>query len=125
VHHLLGNIVSPFHDQLPGDLQLSWQYSPTTTTETVVNALTIVTVDLINEITVIAGPILTMTIGIDVIIAAMTGATTTVVMTPTTGVTTTEVIVVMIATTTNATTDEMTDVMINSPFLCFHITLLQ
>jgi hypothetical protein len=51
------------------------------TTGTVVNASTIVTVDLIDEITVIAGPILATTIGIDVIIAAtiaaMTGATTT------------------------------------------------
>jgi hypothetical protein len=28
VHHILGNTVSPFHDQLPGDLQSSWQYSP-------------------------------------------------------------------------------------------------
>jgi hypothetical protein len=28
VHHLLRNSVSPLHDQLPGDLQSSWQYSP-------------------------------------------------------------------------------------------------
>jgi hypothetical protein len=85
-------------------------------TGTVVNASIIITVDLIDEITVIAGRILAITIGIDVIIAATTavrtGATTNVVMTATTGVTTTEVIVVMIATTTSAMTDEMTDVMI-------------
>jgi hypothetical protein len=36
----------------------------------VVNASTIVTVDLIDEITVTVGPILATTIGIDVIIAA-------------------------------------------------------
>jgi hypothetical protein len=28
VHHLLGNIVSTFHDQLSGDLQSSWKHSP-------------------------------------------------------------------------------------------------
>jgi hypothetical protein len=42
----------------------------------VVNTSTIVTVDLIDEITVTADPILAMTIGIDVIIAATTAATT-------------------------------------------------
>jgi hypothetical protein len=81
------------------------------------NALTTVTVDLIDEITVIAGPILETMTGIDVIIAAttavMTGAMTTVVMTTTTGITTTRVIVVMIATTTSATTDEMIDATID------------
>jgi hypothetical protein len=71
----------------------------------VVNALTIVTVDLIDEITVTAGPILATTIGIDVTIDATTAAMT--------GVTTTEVIVVMISMTTSATTNEMTDVMID------------
>jgi hypothetical protein len=63
----------------------------------VANASTTVTVDLINEITVIADPILAMMTGIDVIITAMTGATTTVAMTATTGETTTGVIVTMIA----------------------------
>jgi hypothetical protein len=66
----------------------------------------------------IAGPILAMTIGIDVITAVttavMTGSTTTDATTATTGTTTTEVIVVMIAmmivTTTNETTDVMIDV---------------
>jgi hypothetical protein len=28
VHHLLGDFVLPIHNQLPGDLQSSWQYSP-------------------------------------------------------------------------------------------------
>jgi hypothetical protein len=83
----------------------------------VVNASTIVTVDLIDEITMITGFILAMMIGIDVIIAAttavMTDVTTTVAMTATTGVTTTGVIVVIIATTTSATTDEKIDVMID------------
>jgi hypothetical protein len=80
----------------------------------VANVLTTVTVDLIDAITVIAGPILTTMTGIDVIITAttamITGATTTVAMTVATGVTTTRVIAVMIATTTSATTDEMIDV---------------
>jgi hypothetical protein len=57
------------------------------------NASTIVTVDLIDEITMTAGPILAMTIGIDVIIAATTAAMTDVkiivAMTATTGATTT------------------------------------
>jgi hypothetical protein len=61
----------------------------------VANASTIVTVDLIDKITAIAGLILTMMIGSDVITAstttAMTGATTTVAMTAPIGVTTTEV----------------------------------
>jgi hypothetical protein len=78
---------------------------------TVANASTIVTVDLIDKITVTVCPILATTIGIDVIITATTAvmidATTTVAMTATTGVT--EVIVMMIVTTT----DEMTDVMID------------
>jgi hypothetical protein len=80
---------------------------------TVANTSIIVTDDLIDEITVTAGPILAMMIGIDVIIAAttavMTDATTTVTMTAMTGVTTTEVIVativMMIVTTTDATID--------------------
>jgi hypothetical protein len=83
----------------------------------VANISTTVTVDLIDEITVIAGPILaTMTV-IDVIIAAttavMTGTTNVVAMTATTGVTTIGAIVVMIAMTTSATTDEMIDAMID------------
>jgi hypothetical protein len=75
----------------------------------VANVSTTVTVDLIDKITVIAGPILATMTGIDAIItattAAMTDVTTTVVMTVTTGVMTTGVIVMMIATTTSATTD--------------------
>jgi hypothetical protein len=55
----------------------------------VVNASTIVTVDLIDEITVTVDPILAMTIGIDVIIAATTDATTTVATTAPTAKTTT------------------------------------
>jgi hypothetical protein len=83
----------------------------------VANALTIVTADLIDEITVTAGPILVMTIGINVIItattAAMTDVTTTVAMTATTGAMTTEAIVMMIAMMIVTTTDDMTDVMID------------
>jgi hypothetical protein len=79
-----------------------------------VNASIIVTIDLIDEITVITGPILAMIIGIDVIIAttttAMTDATTTVAMTATTGVTTTGLIVAMIAMMIVTTTDVITDV---------------
>jgi hypothetical protein len=78
----------------------------------VVNTSTTVTVDLIDEITVIAGPILATMTGIDMIIAATTAATTTVAMTATTDVTTIGVIATMIATMTSAMTDEMTDVMI-------------
>jgi hypothetical protein len=78
----------------------------------VVNASTIITVDLIDEITVTAGPIPAMMIGIDVIIAvtiaATTDATTTVAMTAMTGVT--EVITVMIAMMIVTTTDMMIDV---------------
>jgi hypothetical protein len=55
------------------------------TTAMVVNASRIATVDLIDEITVTADPILAMTIGIDVVIATITAtmidATTTVVTT--------------------------------------------
>jgi hypothetical protein len=80
-----------------------------------VNASTIVTVDLIDNITMTVGPILPTMIGIDVIIvtttAAMTNATTTVAMTATIGVT--GAIVVMIAMMIVTTTDEMTDVMID------------
>jgi hypothetical protein len=72
----------------------------------VVNALRIATVDLIDEITVTADPILAMIIGINVIIAAITAAmidaTTTVVMTAL--IRATEVIVVMIATRIVTTT---------------------
>jgi hypothetical protein len=77
----------------------------------VANASTTVTINLIDEITVIAGPILATMIGIDVIIAvttaAMTGATTTVAMTAATCVTTTGVTIVRIAIMTSATTGEM------------------
>jgi hypothetical protein len=70
------------------------------TTAMVANASRIATVDLIDKITVIADPILAMTIGIDVIIAAttvvMTDVMTTVVTTALISVI--EVIVVMIAT---------------------------
>jgi hypothetical protein len=79
------------------------------TSGTVVNATTIVTVDLIGEITVTAGPILAMMIGIDVIIAAATTAMTDV-MTATTGVTTIGVTVMMIAMMIVTMTDEMIDV---------------
>jgi hypothetical protein len=78
----------------------------------VVNASTIVIVDLIDEITVTTDTILAMTIGIDVIIAATiaatTDGTTTVVMTAPTGAT--EVIVVTIAMMIVTTTDTMIDV---------------
>jgi hypothetical protein len=81
------------------------------------NTSTIVTIDLIDEITMTAGPILTMTIGIDSIIAAtttaMTDVTTTVTTTTTTGVTITEAIVVMTAMMIVTTTDETTGVMID------------
>jgi hypothetical protein len=89
----------------------------------VVNASTIVTVDLIDEITVIVDPILAMIIGTDVIITAtitgmtdattttlMTDAMTTVATTTTKGVTTTGVIVAMIVMMITATTDVTTDV---------------
>jgi hypothetical protein len=78
----------------------------------VANASTIVTVDLIDEITVTAGPILATMIGIDVIITATTAATTntmtTITMTTPTGVT--EVIAVMTAVMIVTTTDAMIDV---------------
>jgi hypothetical protein len=82
------------------------------TTAMVVNASKIAIVDLIDEITVTADPILAMTIGIDVIInaitAAMTDAMTTVVMT--TLISAIEVIVVMITTIIVTTTDAMISV---------------
>jgi hypothetical protein len=72
----------------------------------VVNASRIATIDLIDEITVTTDPILAMTIGIDVIIvaitAAMTDATTTVMTIAL--ISAIEVIVVMIATTIVTTT---------------------
>jgi hypothetical protein len=74
----------------------------------VVNASTIVTVDLIDKITVTADPILAMTIGIDVIIAATIAVTTTVATTAPAGAT--EAIVVTIATMIVTTTDVMIDV---------------
>jgi hypothetical protein len=77
------------------------------TTVTVANASRIATVDLIDEITMTADPILSMTIGIDVIIAAtttaMTDVTTTVVTTAL--INAIEVIVVMIVTMISAMTD--------------------
>jgi hypothetical protein len=77
----------------------------------VANASTTVTIDLIDEITVI------VVTGIDVIIAAttatMTGVTTTVAMTATRDEMATGVIIVMIATTTSATSDEMIDATID------------
>jgi hypothetical protein len=78
------------------------------TTAMVVNASRIATVDLIDEITMTADLILAMTIGIDVIIAAMTDAMTTVMTTAL--ISTIEVIVVMIATTTVTTTGATIDV---------------
>jgi hypothetical protein len=82
-----------------------------------------VTVDLIDEITMIIDPILAMIIGTDVIITAtitgmtdattttlMTDAMTTVATTTTKGVTTTGVIVAMIVMMITATTDVTTDV---------------
>jgi hypothetical protein len=81
-------------------------------TAMVVNASRIATVDLIDEITVTADPILAMMIGIDVIIttitAAMTDATTTVVTTAL--ISAIEVIVMMIATTIVTTTGATIDV---------------
>jgi hypothetical protein len=59
---------------------------------------------LIDEITAIAGLILTMTIGIDVITAATTGAMTTVAMIATTGTTTDVMIDIARMTTVPATT---------------------
>jgi hypothetical protein len=82
------------------------------TTAVVVNASTIVTVDLIDETTVTIDPVLAMTIGIDVLIAAttaaMTDATTTVATTAPTGAK--EVIIVMIATMIDTTTSVMIDI---------------
>jgi hypothetical protein len=86
-------------------------------TATVANTSTIVTVDLIDEITVTASPILAMTIGIDVIIAAttaaMTDVTTTIATTAMTDEMTTEAIAVMITTMIVTTTNETTGVMID------------
>jgi hypothetical protein len=82
----------------------------TTTIGTATSASTTVTIDLIDVITVIAGPIVAMTTGIDMIIAAttaaMTDATTIIPMTTLTRATTTR----MIAVKTKAVTvkDRMT-----------------
>jgi hypothetical protein len=85
----------------------------------VANTSTIVTVDLIDEITATAGPILAMTTGINVITAAttvvMTGTMTTIAMTATTGAMTTEMIVMMIAMMIITTIDETTNMMIDAP----------
>jgi hypothetical protein len=84
---------------------------------TAANVSTTVTVDVIDEITVIAGPILATMTGIDVIIVVttivMTDAMTTIAITATTSVTTTGVIVEMMSMTTSAMTDEMINVMID------------
>jgi hypothetical protein len=83
-----------------------------TTTTIVVSASAIVTVDLIDEITETVDPILAMTMGIDVIIAAttaaMTDATTTVAATAPTSAT--EAIIAMITTMTVTTTGVMINV---------------
>jgi hypothetical protein len=78
----------------------------------VANTSRIVTVDLIDEITVTADPSLATTIGIDVITAATTAAmidAMTTVMT-TVLISVIEVIVVMITTMTVATTDATIDI---------------
>jgi hypothetical protein len=81
----------------------------------VTSALTTVTVDLIDVVTVTAGPIVAMTIGIDEIIATTTAsmidAMTIVAMTVVTGMTTARVIAV----TTREVTAEMIGVMMMSP----------
>jgi hypothetical protein len=96
------------------------------TTAMVVNASRIATVDLIDEITVTADPILTMTIGIDVIIAAITAAmtdvTTTVVMTAL--ISAIEVIVVMITMTALISTIEVIVVMITMTALISEIEVI-
>jgi hypothetical protein len=74
------------------------------------SASTTVTVDLIDVITVIAGPIIAATIGIDVIITATTDMATTVAKTMTTGVKTARVITVMTSVMTGETIDAMIDV---------------
>jgi 1-aminocyclopropane-1-carboxylate deaminase/D-cysteine desulfhydrase-like pyridoxal-dependent ACC family enzyme len=78
-------------------------------TKMVINASTTAIVDLIDMIIAIIGPIIAVTTGIDVIIAATIDATTTVAMTVTTSVMTTWVIAVM----TSATITDMTNAMIN------------
>jgi hypothetical protein len=76
----------------------------------VASALTTGTVDLIDVITVITGPIIATTIGIDVIttatIAVMTGAMTTITISATIGTTT----IGVTAATTSTTTGETIDV---------------
>jgi hypothetical protein len=79
-------------------------------TGTVISATTIVTVDLIDVITVIAGPTVAMTTGIDMTIAAMTDATTIVAMTTTTDAKIARMITVTTSATIAGTTDVMTDV---------------
>jgi hypothetical protein len=78
----------------------------------VANASRIVTVDLIDEITVTADPILATTTGINVITAATTAAMTdaTTIVVTTALISVIEVIIVMIATMTVPTTDATTDV---------------
>jgi hypothetical protein len=92
-------------------LPLKRPKAATTTTGTVTSATTIVTADLIDVITVIAGPIVAMMTGIDMIITAIIAATTDV----TTIITMTAMIDVriarMIIVTTSATIAGVTDVM--------------
>jgi hypothetical protein len=80
----------------------------------VTNTSTTVIVNLIDVITMTAGPIVAMTIGIDVIIAATTtvmiGATTIIATTTMTGVMTARVIVVMTSTVTAEMIGAMIDV---------------
>jgi hypothetical protein len=76
----------------------------------VTNASTTVTVSLIDVITVIAGSIVAMMTGIDVIITATTDATTTITTTVTTRVTIARVIAVMTSVTTAEMIDTMTDI---------------
>jgi hypothetical protein len=84
------------------------------TTGMLFSASTIVTVDLINVITAIAGPIVATTTGIDEIITAttamMTDTTTIVPTTATTGVTTAKVIAMTTSTVTAEMINVMTDV---------------
>jgi hypothetical protein len=79
-------------------------------TATVISATTIVTVDLIDMITVIAGPIVTMMTGISMIIAAIITATTDVTIIVAMTTTIDVRITRMIEVTTSATIAGMTDI---------------
>jgi hypothetical protein len=76
----------------------------------VTNASIIVTVDLIHVTTATAGPIVTMTTGIDMKTTAMIDAMTIVATTATIGMKTARVIAVMTSTVTAEITGVMTDV---------------